>query len=122
MVNRYRLDQPGMLIFETATSGPGVVIPPQPNKGEQSFWPIPPWLRLHTKCLAELNALLSQSSKLVDDSCYQAIVFLYRLSVGPTYMTSALLRHCLVTLNGRLMTTGAFSGWRNWQDAPPGFA
>ncbi|KIX99305.1 uncharacterized protein Z520_04881 [Fonsecaea multimorphosa CBS 102226] len=61
--------------------GPGVVLPPPTERGQTSHWPIPAWLRLHTRCLAELNAFLSDPSQAVDDSCYQAILFLYRLSV-----------------------------------------
>ncbi|KIW29005.1 uncharacterized protein PV07_04852 [Cladophialophora immunda] len=61
--------------------GPGVVLPPPTEKGQKSPWQIPAWLRLHTRCLAELNAVLSDPNQVVDDSCYQAILFLYRLSV-----------------------------------------
>ncbi|OAP57752.1 hypothetical protein AYL99_08490 [Fonsecaea erecta] len=61
--------------------GPGVVLPPPTERGQKSPWQIPAWLRLHTRCLAELNAVLSDPSQVVDDSCYQAILFLYRLSV-----------------------------------------
>ncbi|KIW92880.1 uncharacterized protein Z519_06729 [Cladophialophora bantiana CBS 173.52] len=61
--------------------GPGVVLPPPTEKGQKSPWQIPSWLRLHTRCLAELNAVLSDPHQVVDESCYQAILFLYRLSV-----------------------------------------
>ncbi|KIW79345.1 hypothetical protein Z517_05957 [Fonsecaea pedrosoi CBS 271.37] len=61
--------------------GPGVVLPPPTDNGQNSPWQIPPWLRLHTRCLAELNAVLRDPKQVVDDSCYQAILFLYRLSV-----------------------------------------
>lgn len=42
---------------------------------------MPPWLRLHTKCLAELNTILSDPAQVQDESCYQTVLFLYRLSV-----------------------------------------
>ncbi|EXJ80932.1 hypothetical protein A1O3_07220 [Capronia epimyces CBS 606.96] len=62
--------------------GPGVVLPPPVEKGQQPLWEIPPWLRLQTHCLAELNAILSDpSSRNLDESCYQAILFLLRLSI-----------------------------------------
>ncbi|KAK5552347.1 hypothetical protein LTR46_009676 [Exophiala xenobiotica] len=61
--------------------GPGVVLPPPTEKGQKSKWPIPPWLRLHTKCLVELNAILRDPSESVDESCYHAVLFLYRLSL-----------------------------------------
>ncbi|EXJ87939.1 hypothetical protein A1O1_04866 [Capronia coronata CBS 617.96] len=62
--------------------GPGVVLPPPVEKGQQPLWEIPSWLRLQTYCLAELNAILSDlSSRKLDESCYQAIFFLLRLSI-----------------------------------------
>ncbi|EXJ60995.1 hypothetical protein A1O7_05148 [Cladophialophora yegresii CBS 114405] len=61
--------------------GRGVVLPPETEKGQNCPWTIPPWLRLHTKCLSELNAILSDPAQVIDESCYQAILFLYRLSV-----------------------------------------
>ncbi|KAJ9604605.1 hypothetical protein H2200_010719 [Cladophialophora chaetospira] len=61
--------------------GRGVVLPPSSGKNLNSGFAIPPWLRLHTKCLSELNAILSDPSQVIDESCYQAILFLYRLSV-----------------------------------------
>jgi hypothetical protein len=61
--------------------GPGVVLPPPVEKGEQPLWQIPPWLRLQTSCVVELKAILSDPAK-VDESCYQAVIFLLRLSVS----------------------------------------
>lgn len=61
--------------------GPGVVLPPPVEKGEQPLWQIPHWLRLQTNCVVELKALLDDPSK-VDVSCYQAVLFLLRLSVS----------------------------------------
>ena len=61
--------------------GPGVVLPPPVEKGERPLWQIPPWLRLQTSCVVELKAILSDPSK-VDDSCYEAVTFLLRLSVS----------------------------------------
>lgn len=61
--------------------GPGVVLPPPAEKGEQPLWQIPHWLRLQTNCVVELKAILSDPSK-VDVSCYQAVIFLLRLSVS----------------------------------------
>ncbi|KEF62263.1 uncharacterized protein A1O9_00235 [Exophiala aquamarina CBS 119918] len=60
--------------------GPGVVLPPPVEKGEHPLWQIPPWLRLQTSCVVELKAILSDPSK-VDESCYQAVIFLLRLSI-----------------------------------------
>jgi hypothetical protein len=62
--------------------GRGVVLPPSAPKGMNSGFVIPPWLRLHTKCLSELNSILSDPAQVIDESCYQAILFLYRLSVS----------------------------------------
>lgn len=61
--------------------GPGVVLPPPVEKGEHPLWQIPPWLRLQTSCVVELKAILSDPSK-VDESCYEAVIFLLRLSVS----------------------------------------
>lgn len=61
--------------------GPGVVLPPAEEKGRLSLWPIPPWLRLQTNCLAELNALLSKPLPKMVEECYEAILFLFRISV-----------------------------------------
>jgi hypothetical protein len=62
--------------------GPGVVLPPAEERGRMSLWPIPPWLRLQTSCLAELNALLCKPSPEMIEECYEAILFLFRISVG----------------------------------------
>lgn len=62
------------------SGGPGVVLPPPVEHGQTSLWPIPPWLRLQTICLSELNAIL-QTSGQVDEACYQAMLFLFRISV-----------------------------------------
>lgn len=62
--------------------GPGVVLPPAEERGRMSLWPIPPWLRLQTSCLAELNALLSKPLPEMIEECYEAILFLFRISVG----------------------------------------
>ncbi|KAI1612865.1 hypothetical protein EDD36DRAFT_247635 [Exophiala viscosa] len=61
--------------------GRGVVLPPPTEKCKTSSWQMPPWLRLHTKCLAELNIILADPAQVVDESCYQTVLFLYRLSV-----------------------------------------
>jgi hypothetical protein len=63
-----------------------VVLPPSCEKGLNSGFAIPPWLRLHTKCLSELNGILSGPAHLIDESCYQAILFLYRLSVSGHFL------------------------------------
>lgn len=96
--------------------GPGVVLPPAPTaEGQRSLWPIPPWLRLQTSCLAELSALLSDSGR-VDESCYQAILFLFRLSVpNPENITT--LHYKLGRLEALLTSTGAPSRWKDRQDA-----
>lgn len=60
--------------------GPGVVLPPPVEQGQASLWPIPPWLRLQTICLSELNSVL-QTSGHIDRACYQAMLFLFRISV-----------------------------------------
>ena len=61
--------------------GPGVVLPPPVEQGQQPLWRIPPWLRLQTSCLAELSTILRDPIK-IDESCYQAILFLFRLAVS----------------------------------------
>jgi hypothetical protein len=60
--------------------GPGVVLPPPAEQGQTCLWPIPPWLRLQTICLSELNSIL-QTSGNIDTACYQAMLFLFRISV-----------------------------------------
>jgi hypothetical protein len=60
--------------------GPGVVLPPPNESGQSSLWAIPPWLRLQTTCLSELNQILQTTEK-VDAACYQAMLFLFRISV-----------------------------------------
>ncbi|KIV83334.1 hypothetical protein PV11_05368 [Exophiala sideris] len=61
--------------------GRGVVLPPPNGRDKTSSWQMPPWLRLQTKCLAELNTILADPAQVVDESCYQTVLFLYRLSV-----------------------------------------
>ncbi|KPI37262.1 uncharacterized protein AB675_1578 [Cyphellophora attinorum] len=60
--------------------GPGVVLPPPTEPGQRARWRNPPWLRLQTICVSELNSQL-QSSDDVDDSSFAAMLFLFRISV-----------------------------------------
>jgi hypothetical protein len=72
-----------------ARGGPGVVLPPLPFSGrvrrsneDRLLWPLPPWLRLHTRCIRELSETLKQESDgNQDGATFQAILFLFRLSV-----------------------------------------
>jgi hypothetical protein len=60
--------------------GPGIVLPPPANANDAPLWPIPPWFRMHTCCLAELNPLLADPQK-VDETSFQAILFLFRIAI-----------------------------------------
>ncbi len=60
--------------------GPGVVLPPPVKEGGTPLWPVPVWFQLQTRCLAELNPLLADSNK-VDETCYQAILLLFRIAI-----------------------------------------
>jgi hypothetical protein len=60
--------------------GPGVVLPPPTDHEQSLLWPIPPFLRLQTVCLSELSELLRTTGE-VDEACFQAVLFLFRISV-----------------------------------------
>jgi hypothetical protein len=61
--------------------GPGVVLPPLSPTCSQDglLWPIPPWLRLQSNCIRELNKELKDGE--VDEGVFQAVLFLFRLAV-----------------------------------------
>ncbi|KIW15316.1 hypothetical protein PV08_05361 [Exophiala spinifera] len=71
-----------MFLSGFLNGGPGVVLPPADEEGERSLWSIPAWLRLQTSCLTKLNTVLfRQPSPEITEECYEAILFLFRMSV-----------------------------------------
>ena len=61
--------------------GPLVVLPPPTEDGRRPLWAIPPWLSLHTQCVSELRAIISTGGSEQTQVAFEAVLFLFRLSV-----------------------------------------
>lgn len=68
--------------FSLVEHGPrAVCLPPIPERGEQSLWPIPPWFRLQTQTLTLLKNALSVDKDLNKPETFHTILFLFRLAI-----------------------------------------
>jgi hypothetical protein len=71
-------------VFRSGCIGSGklVTLPPPPSEGNNvNLWDVPPWLAYHSKCVAELKAIVASGDPSQAIIAYEAILLLLRICI-----------------------------------------